>query len=591
MGAPQSQGSRVTASLLESRYLDRRTELAGLLGRLGELLARCGRTDLEATASELLAHVSEPFLFVVVGEVKTGKSSLVNALLGAPVTDVAPDPCTDRIHILSREPSPGEERGDSLVRRVFVDNPLLDGLAIVDTPGVDSIIDRHQEITEEFIPRADLVLFVFSALNPYSRSAWDFFDLMATTWRRNVAFALTQADLASGEQVEVNTKRLRELAREHGLPDPSVFLVSSTRSLVDPEAGGIEALRRHIRDMTASGGHFAGKLEATRRSALRLLDELGRSLEAQNRELAADTAEAGRIRKRLATARQAAGREAEVLRTRVEAAYARLATAFEEAFAAELRFGGMIGRSFAALWRRKAESGPAARLRELGEAFSRDLEREVDAIARQGAVHIFESVSGSVRMVLDELRLRRAAGPGPDADALAAQRDRVLAEVAERVETLLAEGGPMAGIDPKSVSGLDPKAALGGALVVLGTIFALAVKSVVIDVTGGVVAAGGALLAGSALFWQRPRVLAALRQKLAAGGERLRRELDERLEARVDRIFRELEERFSPFFTDIETRSATLTDLTARREELAAAFAAYDPKGAAAGPDGAAAVS
>ena len=126
---------------------------------------------------------------------------------------------------------------------------MLEGIALVDTPGVDSIIDRHQEITEHFLPRADLVLFAFSVLNPYSKAAWDFFDLVAATWRRKVVFVLTQADLASPEQLSVNTARLRELAADRGLVDPPLFLVSATVGRVDPEAGGIEALRRHIRDM------------------------------------------------------------------------------------------------------------------------------------------------------------------------------------------------------------------------------------------------------------------------------------------------------------------------------------------------------
>lgn len=568
----------MTASLLQSHFLARRAELSGLLGRLAELVAACGRSDLVRTAEGLVAHVAEPFLFVVVGEVKTGKSSLINALLGATVTDVAPDPCTDRIRIIARGDAPGEVEAGPLLTRVAIDNPILDGLAIVDTPGVDSIIDRHQEITEEFIPRADLVLFVLSALNPYSRSAWEFFDLVSATWGRNVAFVLNQADLASPEQIAVNSARLRELAGARGIAAPVVFLVSAVKSLDDAEAGGIEALRRHIREMTAGGGHFTGKLDATRRSARHVTADLGRTLAALAGELDADTTEAERIRRRLDKAREAAGREAEVLRTRVEAAYARLSGEFEAAFAAELTFGGMIGRSLAGLWRRKGEPGPTARLRELGEAFGRDLEREVDDIARQGALHIFESVSGYARMLLDELRLRRMAGGGPETDALAAQRDRVLAEVADRVEALLAEGGPMAGIDPKSVSGMDPKAAVGGALVVLGTIFAMAVKSAVIDVTGGVVAALGALLAGSALFWQRPRVLAEMRRRLAVGGERLRRELDERLSARLDRILRELAGRFEPFFTDIETRRATLAGLTARQSELDAALRDFEPR-------------
>ncbi len=567
----------MTVSLLESRYLALRGELAGLLGRLIELLGLCGRKDLLRTAEDLSAHVAEPFLFVVVGEVKTGKSSLINALLGSDVTDVAPDPCTDRIRIIARGDEAAEIEAGPLLTRVSVDNPILDGLAIVDTPGVDSIIDRHQEITEEFIPRADLVLFAFSALNPYSRSAWEFFDLVADTWGRRVAFALTQADLATPEQIAVNKERLLELAAKRGLTDPPLFLLSSTKSLTDPEAGGIEGLRDHIRAMTSGGGHFAGKLDATRRSAKRVLADLDTTLAAREADLQADAAEADRIRGRLETARLAAGREAEVLRTRVEAAYARLSGEFEAAFAAELRFGGMLGRSLAGLWRRKAEPGPAARLRELGEVFARDLENEVEAIARQGALHIFESVSSYARMLLDALRLRRVSGT-VDSDALAAQRDRVLAEVAERIEALLAEGGPLAGIDAKSVSGLDPKAAVGGALVVLGTIFAVAVKSAVVDVTGGVVAALGALLAGSALYWQRPRVLAEMRRRLAAGGERLRLELDERLSARVDRMFRELTGRFEPFFADIEERRASLALLRERQAGLKAAFDAFSPQ-------------
>jgi GTPase SAR1 family protein len=555
----------VTTTLLETRYLALRGELTGHLGRLCELLAACGRPEAAATARSLLDHAAEPFLFVVVGEVKAGKSSLINALLGSVVTDVAPDPCTDRIRIIGREGAVSETAAGDFVVRVAVDNPLLDGLAIVDTPGVDSIIDRHQEITEEFIPRADLVLFTFSALNPYSRSAWDFFDLVSGAWGRNVAFALTMADLASSEQIAVNTTRLRELARDRGLDDPAVFLVSAATSRFDAD-DGIEALRRHIRALTADGGHFAGKLDATRRSALRLLADLQERLADRGRELDADMAEAERIRARLETARLAAGREAEVLRTRVEAAYTRLSEDFLAAFAAELTLSSMLGRSFTGLWRRGREAGgPGKRLAELGDAFGRDLEREVEAIATQGAAHIFESVSGYARMLLDELRLRRLATVAPGNDPLSGERDRVLAEVAGRVETLLAEGGPMAGLDARTVSAMDPRAAMGGALVLLGTIFAMSVKSVV---TGGVVAALGALLAGSALFWQRPRLLGEMRRRLALGGEKLRLDLDERLSARLDRIFRDLADRFEPFFTDITARGETLGGCRARRDDL-----------------------
>lgn len=567
----------MTQFLAQSRYLTRRDALAGLLGRLMELLSLAGRADLSETAAALLAHVAEPFLLVVVGEVKTGKSSLLNALLGAEVSAVAPDPCTDTIRIIARDPAPAGTVACAQCERVRLDHPMLDGIALVDTPGVDSIIDRHQEITEHFIPRADLVLFAFSVLNPYSKAAWDFFDLVAATWRRKVVFVLTQADLATPEQRSVNTARLRELAADRGLSDPPLFLVSATLGRVDPEAGGIEALRRHIRDMTSRGGHQVDKLDATRRSALRLLDMLGQALDGADRELAADLVEAERVRSRLAGARRMADREVEVLRTRVEAAYLRLAGAFETAFEAELTFSGMFGRSLTGLWRRKGTaSGPTARLTELGEAFGRDLEREVEDIAHQGAGQVFEDIAAQVRAVLAELRPDRPGVPDPGLDGLAGQRERTLAEVAARVEALLASGGPAAGLDPKNVAGMDPRAAVGGTLVVLGTVFAVSVKGAALDVTGGVVAAAGALLAGSAMFWQRPRVLRELRRRLHAGGERLRLELGERLTARLDRVFRELDDRFRPFFDDIEARRAALAALSDRRQALAADLDAFD---------------
>ena len=69
-----------------------------------------------------------------------------------------------------------------------------------------------------------------------------------------------------------------------------------------------------------------------------------------------------------------------------------------------------------------------------------------------------------------------------------------------------------------------------------------------------------------------------MRRRLAAGGERLRKELDERLSARVDRIFRELAERFEPFFADIDTRRTVLEGLVARQTELDADFRAFSPR-------------
>ena len=53
-------------------------------------------------------------------------------------------------------------------------NNFLRDFNVVDTPGTNTIVAEHQRIAEEFVPMADLVLFVFSITNPWAASAWEF---------------------------------------------------------------------------------------------------------------------------------------------------------------------------------------------------------------------------------------------------------------------------------------------------------------------------------------------------------------------------------------------------------------------------------
>ena len=76
-----------------------RVRLSEAIKTLHELIERIKSPELAQNASDLRERVKEPFMFVIVGEVKSGKSSFINALLntGTEVCKVAPDPCTDTI--------------------------------------------------------------------------------------------------------------------------------------------------------------------------------------------------------------------------------------------------------------------------------------------------------------------------------------------------------------------------------------------------------------------------------------------------------------------------------------------------------------
>jgi predicted GTPase len=58
------------------------------------------------------------------------------------------------------------------VRRVGA--TLLRNVNVVDTPGTNVILERQQRLTEEYVPRADLVLFVVSADRPFTESEVEF---------------------------------------------------------------------------------------------------------------------------------------------------------------------------------------------------------------------------------------------------------------------------------------------------------------------------------------------------------------------------------------------------------------------------------
>jgi ribosome biogenesis GTPase A len=83
--------------ILNQRTQALRAQVEDIVKDLQQLAQQIGHQELSATIGELRNRMTEPFMFVIVGEVKAGKSSFVNALLGRNVCAVAPQPMTDTI--------------------------------------------------------------------------------------------------------------------------------------------------------------------------------------------------------------------------------------------------------------------------------------------------------------------------------------------------------------------------------------------------------------------------------------------------------------------------------------------------------------
>ncbi|MBK6822737.1 MAG: dynamin family protein [Saprospiraceae bacterium] len=212
--------------------------------------------SLVDTVSDLRNRIRDPFMFVIVGEVKVGKSSFINALLQTTteICKVAPSPMTDTIQQIVYGPEYMEIAISPVLKRITYPEEILKEIAIVDTPGTNTIIQHHQEITEKFIPVSDLVLFVFEAKNPYRQSAWDLFTYIKEDWRKKIIFVLQQKDLMSENDLLVNINGLRQFAIQKGIEEPMIFPVSAKMELEgQTESSGFNGLRNFIKENITGG--------------------------------------------------------------------------------------------------------------------------------------------------------------------------------------------------------------------------------------------------------------------------------------------------------------------------------------------------
>lgn len=133
------------------------------------------------------------------GEFNSGKSTFINALLGERYLKEGVVPTTNEITFLRYSESDSDEKqrcerhpdGQYIC---YIPAPILKEMIIVDTPGTNVILQRQQRLTEEFIPRADLLIFVISADRPLTESEVAFLRY-TQQWRKKVVFVLNKSDI------------------------------------------------------------------------------------------------------------------------------------------------------------------------------------------------------------------------------------------------------------------------------------------------------------------------------------------------------------------------------------------------------------
>jgi len=227
-----------------SESQDNFQHVVGLLDDAKKFFYRIGDVEIEKKVSEMAAQISEPLYLVVAGEYNSGKSSFVNALCGKRILRDGPTPSTNKITLLTYGDEVSSEEVDDHQCRMTYPLEALKDLTIVDTPGTNSIIAEHQLITEGFIHRSELVLFVTSADHPFTESERVFLQLLKDKWDRKLLFVLNKIDLKTEEeQSEIITFIEKNFYRLFGF-EPKVISMSTKDAFLAKTSGDAELLQK-----------------------------------------------------------------------------------------------------------------------------------------------------------------------------------------------------------------------------------------------------------------------------------------------------------------------------------------------------------
>lgn len=184
------------------------------------------------------ASMDSPLTIVVGGSTGAGKSTLVNTLLGEPLTQsgairpttrhpvllyraedeaaLAPDrflPTLPRTRVQKGEGLPG---ADPLVPQALVPVPtaaLPRGIALIDAPDIDSVSEENRTLAKELLSAADLWLFVTTANRYADAVPW---ELLHAAAARSITIAVVLNRVPEGDEEAIETD-LRRMLREAGI--------------------------------------------------------------------------------------------------------------------------------------------------------------------------------------------------------------------------------------------------------------------------------------------------------------------------------------------------------------------------------------
>ncbi|MEM8883452.1 MAG: dynamin family protein [Planctomycetota bacterium] len=561
--------------ILPQEALDAVERERALLAEVRAFADACEPGGPEAErVGELIEHLDEMFLLVVVGEVKAGKSSFINALLRDDVCPEGPLPLTDRVHVLAHGESKGSEETAEHVVRHSLPLAQLERLNVVDTPGTNSPLKRHQEITEAFLPRADIVFFVTSIDCPLTQTELQLLRRIRETWRKEIACVLAKIDMHPEKDREIVLEYLQSAFQEHLGFTPPVFPVSShlARKAHDEndaelfQRSGIAAVENYIVENLSEEQRIQLKLRSPLGTVLDVLGGIDTALAARLRVLEKDFAGWTAIHEQVDFAATSLRERAERHLTPIHVSFENLEARGRRFLKDSFRLRGLPliadATRFRETFEREVVRNTAEEIEQQVEEAARWLSGETKALWERSLAHFEKTVS------IDRYRDEIPAGLGPQFEQT---REETLARLIEDARHNL-EGWSVEG-ECQRVRQLASRS-LGR---LLGTqVAAVGVGAAVIATIGATVVSFVGVLLAAATAVGGFFILPARRQKaieqFEAGVRATRDAVMESVRTTIaqeaDRAAAAVVDGFAPFHDFYESRKRKLGELKTRGAEL-----------------------
>ncbi len=411
---------------------------------------------IEQLDQHLIPRVTEgsvPAVVVVAGSTGSGKSTIVNALLGADVTAAGVLRPTTKVPHLFHHPSDGVLLSSATRRATTRPSPAVPrGLVIVDSPDIDSLVGENREVARELLDAADLWIFVTTAARYGDAVPW---EVLRRGAERGASIAIVLSRVTADVAAHVR-RDLVERLKVEGLESLPLFVIpEEPEGLAALPEDVIQGLRRWLDTVAAKSATTI--IERTMQGASQALKEwLEQLAEFMDNQAAAVKQARGEVRRAAARAEQDGG---------------------------EFWFREIAVGPIAALWARGADpGGPLYRISSNPLTKKRAAVVSRDQALAEMRVELMRAVEGTLAFTAAQASARMLEGLTVDASGVGAwmieQRDPTeaagararhareaaqgwLARCGEIVDALPGAAGAVQFVGPDGLGTIFASAALG----------------------------------------------------------------------------------------------------------------------------------